>query len=87
MINTYESFKKANPDLPIMIREAKGTPARAFARFGASSSLHLPSSKPVADAWLVVERGVEKNVSLEGLDEKSVGEKIGELVSASGTTA
>ncbi|KZS87075.1 NADH dehydrogenase, alpha subcomplex, subunit 2 [Sistotremastrum niveocremeum HHB9708] len=66
VINTYETLKKANPDLPIMIREAKGTPARAFARF---------------------ERGVERHVSLEGLDEKSVGDKIGELVTNSSTAA
>ena len=31
---SYLDVKKANPDLPILIREAQGTPARAFARFG-----------------------------------------------------
>ena len=25
---------QANPDLPVLIREAQGTPPRAFARFG-----------------------------------------------------
>lgn len=30
----YPAVKSANPDLPILIREAAGTPARAFARFG-----------------------------------------------------
>lgn len=33
--STYPVLKQHNPDLPIMIREAKGTPARVFARFGA----------------------------------------------------
>lgn len=33
--NTYPTLKQHNPDLPILIREAKGTPARVFARFGA----------------------------------------------------
>ncbi|KAK4055430.1 hypothetical protein OIO90_003268 [Microbotryomycetes sp. JL221] len=31
--SSYPHVKKANPDLPILIREALGTPARAFARF------------------------------------------------------
>ena len=33
--STYPTLKQHNPDLPILIREAKGTPARVFARFGA----------------------------------------------------
>lgn len=36
--STYPLLKQHNPDLPIMIREAKGTPARVFARFGASAA-------------------------------------------------
>ncbi|ORY41753.1 thioredoxin-like protein [Leucosporidium creatinivorum] len=31
--SSYPAVKKANPELPILIREALGTPARAFARF------------------------------------------------------
>ncbi|KAK7689604.1 hypothetical protein QCA50_007396 [Cerrena zonata] len=31
--STYPTLKQHNPDLPILIREAKGTPARVFARF------------------------------------------------------
>lgn len=34
--SSYPAVKKANPDLPILIREANGTPARGFVRFGAS---------------------------------------------------
>ena len=34
---TYPVLKQHNPDLPILIRQAKGTPARVFARFGTSS--------------------------------------------------
>ncbi|KAI0764741.1 NADH dehydrogenase, alpha subcomplex, subunit 2 [Fomes fomentarius] len=29
----YPTLKQHNPDLPILIRQAKGTPARVFARF------------------------------------------------------
>ncbi|KAI0746291.1 NADH dehydrogenase, alpha subcomplex, subunit 2 [Daedaleopsis nitida] len=29
----YPKLKQHNPDLPILIRQAKGTPARVFARF------------------------------------------------------
>lgn len=34
---SYPAVKAANPELPILIREAVGTPARAFARFGKST--------------------------------------------------
>jgi NADH dehydrogenase (ubiquinone) 1 alpha subcomplex subunit 2 len=30
----YLSIKQANPELPILVREASGVEARAFARFG-----------------------------------------------------
>ena len=39
--SSYPAVKQANPDLPILIREAHGTPARGFVRFGASLSLSL----------------------------------------------
>jgi hypothetical protein len=38
VLSTYPTLKQHNPDLPILIREAQGTPARAFARFGSSST-------------------------------------------------
>ncbi|GAA5944336.1 L51/S25/CI-B8 domain-containing protein [Sporobolomyces koalae] len=57
---SYPSIKKANPDLPILIREAHGTPARGFVRF---------------------ERGVEKQVSLEGISSASeIEAKIASLI-------
>ena len=34
--SAYPTIKRHNPDLPVLIREASGTPARIFARFGAS---------------------------------------------------
>ena len=30
----YATIKQANPELPILVREASGIEARAFARFG-----------------------------------------------------
>lgn len=35
IVSKYPVIKKHNPDLPVLIREANGTPARVFARFGA----------------------------------------------------
>lgn len=32
--NSYKSIKSSNPELPFLVREAQGTPARIFARFG-----------------------------------------------------
>ncbi|GAA5883125.1 hypothetical protein JCM16303_006104 [Sporobolomyces ruberrimus] len=58
--SSYPAVKKANPDIPIMIREALGTPARGFVRF---------------------ERGVEKQVSLEGVSSaEEVEKKIASLI-------
>ena len=38
--SAYPTIKRHNPDLPVLIREANGVPARIFARFGAS--LYIP---------------------------------------------
>lgn len=35
LLKSYPILKQHNPDLPVLIREVQGTPARAFARFGA----------------------------------------------------
>jgi len=53
VVSTYPTLKKHNPDLPILIREAQGTPARAFARFGSLSThaCHAPySENPQSEA-------------------------------------
>lgn len=34
ILSKYPEIKQHNPDLPVLIREASGTPARIFARFG-----------------------------------------------------
>ncbi|KAI0083876.1 NADH dehydrogenase alpha subcomplex subunit 2 [Irpex rosettiformis] len=39
--STYPVLKQNNPDLPILIREAKGTPARVFARFERGVEKHV----------------------------------------------
>ncbi|KAI0777933.1 hypothetical protein BC629DRAFT_1290145 [Irpex lacteus] len=39
--STYPVIKQHNPDLPILIREAKGTPARVFARFERGVEKHV----------------------------------------------
>ncbi|GAA5900752.1 L51/S25/CI-B8 domain-containing protein [Sporobolomyces salmoneus] len=58
--SSYPHVKKANPEIPILIREAFGTPARGFVRF---------------------ERGVEKQVSLEGVSTaEEVEKKIASLI-------
>ncbi|KIM24953.1 hypothetical protein M408DRAFT_331434 [Serendipita vermifera MAFF 305830] len=41
ILSSYPLIKKNNPDLPVMIREAKGTPARAFARFERGVERHV----------------------------------------------
>ncbi|QRV93073.1 ribosomal l51/s25/CI-B8 domain-containing protein [Ceratobasidium sp. AG-Ba] len=34
--SNYLGIKSANPNLPVLVREAQGTPARVFVRYGAS---------------------------------------------------
>ncbi|KAG8944989.1 hypothetical protein FRC03_001837 [Tulasnella sp. 419] len=37
----YPYLKKHNPDVPVLIREAQGTPARVFARFERGVEKHV----------------------------------------------
>ncbi|KAI0051535.1 NADH dehydrogenase, alpha subcomplex, subunit 2 [Auriscalpium vulgare] len=39
--STYPVLKQHNPDLPVLIREAQGTPARVFARFERGVEKHV----------------------------------------------
>lgn len=64
-----------------MIREASGTPARVFARFGA----HNYSQNTFASyLYRLIEQGVEKKVELDNLSSSEVASKISQLL---GTTA
>ncbi|TIA87376.1 hypothetical protein E3P99_03211 [Wallemia hederae] len=65
--SSYPNLKQSNPHLPILVREAEGAPARAFARFGT--------------ALIAAEYGLEKNVSLDGLSAGEVTKQIESLLS------
>ncbi|KAI9566138.1 NDUFA2, NADH ubiquinone oxidoreductase 10.5kD subunit [Boletus coccyginus] len=41
VVSEYPLIKKHNPDLPVLIREATGTPARVFARFERGVEKHV----------------------------------------------
>ncbi|KIK57437.1 hypothetical protein GYMLUDRAFT_172838 [Collybiopsis luxurians FD-317 M1] len=41
ILNRYPTIKEHNPDLPVLIREANGTPARVFARFERGVENHV----------------------------------------------
>ncbi|KAL4063450.1 thioredoxin-like protein [Scleroderma yunnanense] len=41
VLANYQLMKRHNPDLPILIREANGTPARVFARFERGVEKHV----------------------------------------------
>ncbi|KAF4566279.1 hypothetical protein EYR40_001903 [Pleurotus pulmonarius] len=41
IISKYPVIKQHNPDLPVLIREATGTPARVFARFEHGLEKHV----------------------------------------------
>ena len=48
-MRSYPAMKKANPSIPIMIREANGTQPTVYARFGAS---HL--RKDTGETMLII---------------------------------
>ena len=77
VVSSYPTLKQHNPDLPILIREAQGTPARAFARFGSSAT---QSWRVCLILTQIPERGVERNILLDGLSPKDVATKISELL-------
>jgi len=41
IVSKYPIIKKHNPELPVLIREATGTPARVFARFERGVEKHI----------------------------------------------
>ncbi|KAF8201175.1 thioredoxin-like protein [Mycena galopus ATCC 62051] len=41
ILSKYPAIKQYNPDLPVLIREASGTPARVFARFEMGEEKHV----------------------------------------------
>ncbi|KAG6883951.1 hypothetical protein C0993_002547 [Termitomyces sp. T159_Od127] len=41
ILSRYATIKQHNPDLPVLIREANGTPARVFARFERGLEKHV----------------------------------------------
>ncbi len=73
----YPFIKQHNPDLPVLIREASGTPARVFARFGVSVSCLC-----IAGVDDHVERGREVHVDLDNLSATDVESKVTQLLSS-----
>jgi len=80
ILNRYAAIKDLNPDLPVLIREANGTPARVFARFGTSQN---NSSSVVLIFVITSERGVEKHAELENLSVSEVESKVAQLIGSS----
>lgn len=84
--SSYKPIKKSNPSLPFLVREAAGTPARVFARFGAckprGDRAHLSFHEHcllTCDMDLT-ERGVEKHAELDGLSASEVEKKMADLL-------
>ncbi|KAG8221528.1 NDUFA2, NADH ubiquinone oxidoreductase 10.5kD subunit [Butyriboletus roseoflavus] len=81
VVSEYPIIKKHNPDLPVLIREATGTPSRVFARFGAFPVRFR--ARVDGCTKRTVERGVEKHVELDNLSSSEVASKIAQLLSVS----
>jgi len=73
---SYPTMKKHNPHTPILIREASGFEPTLFARYSASKS----TSSTVNGTDKCVDYGKEKKIQLKGLDDKSIEQKVTELV-------
>ena len=76
--SNYQTIKQSNPDLPVLVREATGAPARAFARFGQLFFFHFLCTS--INQTMRLEYGVEKNVSLDGLSSGEVTKEIENLL-------
>lgn len=75
--STHAIMKQHNPHLPIMVRQARGTPARAFVRYGTS---HLDVPVCVLILQPAPEKGDEKHVELDNLNQADVSSKIAQLL-------
>lgn len=74
-------MKKHNPHTPILIREATGFEPTLFARYSASPILlHTRCKSKDSRTNTAAEYGQEKKVTLKGLDDKSIEQKVSELV-------
>jgi NADH dehydrogenase (ubiquinone) 1 alpha subcomplex subunit 2 len=82
ILSAYPVIKKSNPDLPVLIREAQGTPARAFARFGKAFLDRIRSKIGSYYVFVSLERGVEKHVELDGLSAEQVEQKVTQLLTS-----
>lgn len=63
ILSKYTVIKQHNPDLPILIREADGTPARAFARFGAVSHCTASHSQLITEPFQRAGLGLRRPTS------------------------
>jgi hypothetical protein len=77
ILASYPTLKASNPDLKVLIREARGVEPRVFARFG--TLFPFPLFFPYSG--LSVEHGREAQTSVTDLSKEEVEKKVGELVS------
>lgn len=93
----YPAIKKANPNTPILLREAAGTLPKVYARFGTFSNATFNQRSnsgrarnrlkdgDIVDYMLtdtmLPEFGNEKSQSLEGLTDKQIQDTVSGLVS------
>lgn len=73
---SYPTMKKHNPHTPILIREASGFEPTLFARYSACDSTRYTATSTNK----CVDYGKEKKIQLKGLDDKSIEQKVTELV-------
>lgn len=80
VLASYPQLKASNPDLKVLIREARGVEPRVFARFGTPS--FLPSHPPrILMNSCDAEHGREAQTSVTDLSKEEVEKRVGELVS------
>lgn len=69
---SYPTMKKHNPNTPILIREAFGTPAKVFARFGTSVSMFFQLT--------CAEFGKETQLDLENRTRKDIEAELKKII-------
>ncbi len=78
--NNYAALKEANPNLPILVREAQSVEARIFAQYGGGKLLKARCQRDSdSHRSRTKDRGVERKAVVEGFTEEQINATLEQL--------
>ncbi|WFD26926.1 hypothetical protein MNAN1_001915 [Malassezia nana] len=81
ILSNFKTIKSSNPQLPFLVREAQGTPARMFVRLGTYTIFFVDANSVRRMDAVALERGMEKKAEIDGLEASAIEKKLMELLS------